>query len=308
MNNATRAFRESLEELAHETGLDEAMGFFPPESELRRIGAEMLPFLASGRALLLQVAHPTVGQGVHDHSNFRTDALGRGFRTFGALYIMGYGRQQLAIDVAVKVYKIHQKIKGAFPEDQGEFAGKKYSAMERDANVWVLATLLEGTKFAYDEVDPGAMQGERLEHLYRDFKMLGRFFNVKDNDLPPTYAEFQRYFDETVAHKLKVTPSAQKVAKALQGTLKLPYAPGNWMLHVLAAETLPENIRIQFGIKRSAATRAAYQSARAAMRAVHNNLPPQLNKLPLGLIPAGRVRVASLFRRPGSRRRQASIR
>jgi uncharacterized protein (DUF2236 family) len=292
MNNATLAFRKSLEQLAAETGLEDAYGFYPLHSELRRISSEMIVFLASGRALLLQVAHPTVGQGVHDHSNFRTDALGRGFRTFGSLYIMGFGRQKMAIDIAVRIYELHQKIKGVFPASEGEGrAGKKYSAMERDANVWVLATLLEGTKFAYDEVAPGSMEGHRLDHLYQDFRRLGRFFNIKDEDMPPTYAEFKTYFDGMVENTLFVTPAAMKVGKALQGSMKLPYAPGNWVLHVLAAETLPARIRDQFEIRSTPATRAAYQSIRGAMRAVHNNMPHNMRQLPLFLIPAWRVRM-----------------
>ena len=280
-----------------ESGLTDAAGFFPPDSELRRIAAELIVFLASGRALMLQVAHPTVGQGVHDHSNFRTDALGRGIRTFGSLYIMGFGRQKLAMRVAERVFRVHLKIKGDFPDGTGARAGRKYSALERDASVWVLATLIEGTKFAYDQVAPGTMVGVRVENLYHDFKLLGRFFNIQDDQMPPTYGEFQAYFDDMVAHHLEVTPSARKVGKALQGTMKLPYAPGNWLMHMLAAETLPPNVREQFGIRRSAATRAGYQSLRAAMRAVHNNAPHSLRALPLHWIPEWRIRADRLLGR-----------
>lgn len=291
MNNATLVFRKSLEELARQTGLADAEGFFPRNSELRRISSELIVFLASGRALMLQVAHPTVGQGVHDHSNFRTDAVGRGFRTFGSLYIMGFGRQKLAMDIAVRVYEIHQKIKGSFPADEGPRAGKKYSAMERDANMWVMATLLEGTKFAYDEIDPTEMQGQRLDNLYRDFQRLGQFFNIGLDEWPPTYAELQAYFDDVVKNKLVVTPSAYKVGRALQGKVKFPYAAGNWMLHVMAAETLPKNIAAQFDIRSTPATRAAYQYLRKTLRAVHTKAPHAMRALPLNLIPAFRVRI-----------------
>ena len=45
MNQATLAFRKSLEQLALETGLTDAAGFFPPDSELRRIASELIVFL-----------------------------------------------------------------------------------------------------------------------------------------------------------------------------------------------------------------------------------------------------------------------
>ena len=298
MNKATQAFRESLQKMALETGLDDGMGFFPPDSELRRVAAEIRVFLASGRALLLQVAHPSVGQAVNDHSNFKADPLGRGFRTFGALYIMGFGRQKLAINMGTHVFHVHQKISGSFPEAEGVRAGKKYSAMERDATMWVMATLIEGVKFAYDEIDPTAMQGARLEAMYRDFLTLGRFFNIKPESMPPTYPEFQAYFDDFVQNSLTVTPSARRVADALVGKkMKFPFNAGAWGLRVLAAETLPVKIRDEFEIESTAATRAAYKALRGAMRTVHANAPQQLTTLPLAWIPAGRTRLDHLLSR-----------
>lgn len=43
---------------------------------------------ASGYALLLQVAHPTVGAGVAEHSNYAQDPFGRLIRTLDYLFVM----------------------------------------------------------------------------------------------------------------------------------------------------------------------------------------------------------------------------
>src|SRR3954454_21807469 len=48
-------------------------------------------FFGAGYALMLQVAHPTVGSGVRDHSNFQEDPWGRLMRTTDYLFLLVYG-------------------------------------------------------------------------------------------------------------------------------------------------------------------------------------------------------------------------
>ena len=54
---------------------------FAPESEMWRINRERCGLIYGPSAAILQVAHPRIAQGVHDHSNFRTDTMGRLCRT-----------------------------------------------------------------------------------------------------------------------------------------------------------------------------------------------------------------------------------
>ena len=57
-------------------------------------------FFGAGYALLLQVAHPTVGSGVRDHSNFQEDPWGRLMRTTDYLYLLVYGGPAAGADGA----------------------------------------------------------------------------------------------------------------------------------------------------------------------------------------------------------------
>ena len=54
---------------------------FAPESEIWRINRERCGLIYGPAAAVLQVSHPRVAQGVHDHSKFRTDTIGRLHRT-----------------------------------------------------------------------------------------------------------------------------------------------------------------------------------------------------------------------------------
>lgn len=56
---------------------------FAPESEVWRINHERCGLIHGPAAAVLQVSHPRVAQGVHDHSNFRTDRFYRDMCRFG---------------------------------------------------------------------------------------------------------------------------------------------------------------------------------------------------------------------------------
>jgi uncharacterized protein (DUF2236 family) len=58
-------------------------GLFDQGSVLRRVYGDGVCSLGAGTALLLQLAHPSIAQGVHDHSDYEHRPLDR---LFGTLY------------------------------------------------------------------------------------------------------------------------------------------------------------------------------------------------------------------------------
>ena len=91
----------------------------------------------SGYALMLQVAHPVVGAGVSEHSNFRADPWGRLLRTLDFTTSMVYGGPELAWDTGRRVREMHKQIKGKLPN------GEPYHSLEPEAYAWVHATLAD---------------------------------------------------------------------------------------------------------------------------------------------------------------------
>ena len=80
---------------------EEAAGLLlGPDSLAWRSLGDPRYFFGAGYALMLQVAHPTVGSGVRDHSNFQADPWGRLMRTTDYLYLLVYGGQAAAADGA----------------------------------------------------------------------------------------------------------------------------------------------------------------------------------------------------------------
>src|SRR5687768_1486599 len=88
----TRAQLDAQLAHLHLDVVDPKIGLYGPQSMMWRIGrCHLATSLGSGRALLLQVAHPWVTQGVEHHSRTRTDPIGRARRTFTNVLSMTFG-------------------------------------------------------------------------------------------------------------------------------------------------------------------------------------------------------------------------
>ena len=90
----------------------------------------------SGYALLLQVAHPTVGAGVGEHSGFADDPWGRLLRTLDYVHGSIYGgpRDGLARSAGACA-RCTSRSRASKPD------GERYHALEPRAYAWVHATL-----------------------------------------------------------------------------------------------------------------------------------------------------------------------
>jgi len=106
----------------HDNVPDPVVGLFGPNSMMWRIGrCHLASMLGSGRALLLQVAHPWVTQGVEHHSRTRTDPIGRARRTFTNVLSMTFGSLEQALAAAERVHRVHVHIRGALDYSAGGF-------------------------------------------------------------------------------------------------------------------------------------------------------------------------------------------
>ena len=75
----------------------DAAGLYGPHSEAWRVNREGVLLLASGpRALLLQLAHPLIAEGVNQHSDFRNDPWTRLRRTVKSYLTIVYGSTAVA--------------------------------------------------------------------------------------------------------------------------------------------------------------------------------------------------------------------
>src|SRR4051794_41951979 len=84
-------------------------GLFSADSAIRRVDGEAVLLLGGGRALLMQLAHPAVAQGVADHSGFEADPFARLRGTLNAMTTIVYGTREQAARVAAEVKSIHRR-------------------------------------------------------------------------------------------------------------------------------------------------------------------------------------------------------
>jgi uncharacterized protein (DUF2236 family) len=185
-----------------------------PDSVTWRYASDMRLYFVMLYALLLQVAHPVVGAGVRDFSDFDERPWNRLLRTIDYVTVLVYGGAD-AVAMGRRLRSLHKGFKGT-RED-----GRPYYALEPEAYAWVHATLLE-TYVAGHEHFGHPMRPDQKERFYREYRGLGRLIGVREKDLPDTWAGFRTYFDETCATELVRTASVDRVLAATRGEVPAP--------------------------------------------------------------------------------------
>src|SRR5947199_8268816 len=101
-----------------------------PDSVAWRIGSDVRLYSVMLYPLPLQVAHPTVGAGVRDYSDFEHRPWERLLRTLDYVCLLVYGGRE-AIAAGRRLRALHGRFRGE-RED-----GTPYHALEPDSYAWV---------------------------------------------------------------------------------------------------------------------------------------------------------------------------
>lgn len=255
-----------------------------PRSITWRRASDARTFFAAGYALVLQVAHPTVGAGVAEHSSYSQDPWGRLFRTLDFTNSLIYADPPVAAAVARRIRSQHRTIRG-FKAD-----GSRYHALEPDAYAWVHATLFEAIASAHARF--GSPLGhEEEEQFWLEWRRLGRLLGIRGRDLPATSAGYRRYYDAMVNDVLEDNDTVHEVIESL-GEFACPPIPRYllpaWRLGglpasiVLRAATvgmLPPLLRDRFGLGWSLAQELELRALENASRASSVLMPRSLRAL-----------------------------
>lgn len=220
---------------------------FSPQSEMWRVNRACTGLVFGPAAVLLQVAHPRVAQGVADHSDFRNDAMGRLRRTLSTVNQIAFGTLVEAEQMRVHMAGVHGRVNGK--ASAGMPGARGYSAFEPDLLLWVLATLIDASIKGYEWVW-GPLEVARRQDLYRDFRMFGTYFGLSESEGPQDYAAFTDYFDAMLASELMGShPLCAEVAAAVvrpQHPLRDRLLGS--LVDFLPVETVPGHIRERLGL------------------------------------------------------------
>lgn len=237
-----------------------------------RVAGDTRLLPTAGYALLLQVAHPTVGAGVAEHSDFAADPWGRLLRTLDYVHGTIYGGPALAGEIGRRVRLLHRGFRGTRPD------GEPYHALEPDAYAWVHATLASAM------VDGHRMLGRPLgpdeeQAFWDDWRRLGRVVGVRPHDLPARWREFRTYFTRVVEEELADTEMVHVVFETLARPQPPPVSgvhPALWNLllrpagrhaQLVTAGLLPPLLRERFGLDWTPAHDRLFRVIAAASRA-----------------------------------------
>ena len=114
---------------------------FGPNSAMWKIARHRVILLHGPAAAVLQIAHPRVGLGVMQHSQFEDEPLDRLTRTLDVVYAIAFGTRAEAQAAGQRVARRHAKVSGDAAAHQVPGA-PNCSAAEADLQMWVVATLV----------------------------------------------------------------------------------------------------------------------------------------------------------------------
>lgn len=268
----------ALEELRREVTRPEA-GIWGPGTVAWMVTRELVTFLAGGRAILLQLAHPFVASAIDQHSSTRHDPIGRFRRTFRFVYAMSFGDLDHACDAARRVHHIHQHVRGTVGEAVGPYEpASRYEANDEEALLWVHATLFEGAVCAFEAILRPLSVAER-DQLLVESRRFGRLFGIPPAMIPARWDDFLAYNQRMWGWLRATTPAREIAGFILDPPLPLP-KPLMGTYAILTAGLLPEPVRAQFGLPFGRKERLVYGAALRAARLGYRALPRELRRVP----------------------------
>jgi uncharacterized protein (DUF2236 family) len=256
-------------------------GLFGPDSVTWRVNREGVLLLGGGAAIIMQVAHPLVGAGVAQHSNYREDPWGRLYRTLDLTTSIVFGSEARAHEASERLRAVHTRVHGLTKEDGGRYpAGTKYSANDPRLGMWVHATLVDTSMQVYTAYVGSLSHAEKLRY-YEEQKRLGAMFGVPIERQPETLAEFYEYFERMVEEGLAVTSALEDVVDAtMRPNLPFVARPLVEALNLATISLLPTRLRDELGLELGPNRRRLVRASRAMIRAALPVLPRLLREFP----------------------------
>jgi uncharacterized protein (DUF2236 family) len=268
-------------------------GLYGPGSEAWRLNREAMLLLGAGpRALLLQLAHPSVAAGVADHSDFRTDPWRRLAGTLRSYLTIVYGSTGAARAEIRRLNALHRGI-----------TGPGYAARDPDLSLWVHATLVDST-VAVADAWLGPIPPARRATFYDETRPIGRAFGVPDGSLPTDHEAFERYVAgmlgpggpvhvSAVARELAdvvlrppLAPLAPPLAPLLERVPVETYAWTMWP----SVGLLPASVREEYGLPWGSRERVVSTWLVACWRGWRPLLPASFRQMPKALAADRRMR------------------
>ncbi len=226
-------------------------GFFGTESIHWKVFREPSIIVAGISALLLQIAHPAVAQGVAKYSGYQKDFWGRAHRTVFSMTKIWFGSQKEAIQSAQRLYHIHQHIQGIYTKRvNGETQMIPYCAAEPHLLLWVLLTIYKAAVDGYEKtLHP--LSKEDKKQFYEESKITAQLMGIPLSEYPKSWDKLMQSYDDILADDvLEVGELANQITKDLFAA----YFPFSGIMHLFAAGFIPAQLAKDYGLKQKLST------------------------------------------------------
>ena len=294
-------------------------GLYGPGSEAWRLNREAALLLGGGpRALLLQLAHPLVAEGVDQHSDFRADPWARLAGTLRSYLRIVYGTTAQARAEIGRLNRLHDAVAGPVRDPAAARLADAYTARDPELALWVHATLVDSTLATVDAwLEP--LPADRRARFYAETRPVGRLFGIPDALLPADIDAFDAWMATQWAPGGPVHPTATSrdlaatilrpplapavangplaarlgaVADPLAAGLgRIPPGAASWLL-VPAIGLLPVSVRHEYGFTWGAWERLLSAWLVTAWRTWRPLVPERWRWFPLALAADRRANVA----------------
>ena len=226
-------------------------GWFEDDSMIRRVNRELIVAFSGARALLMQAAHPVMFEGFFLKTAARDSAHERLARTATVMNTIYFGTREDADEMTARVRAVHATVSGVTDEPFGQFpAGTPYAADDPKYLLWTLAALVDSADMIY-RLYVGPLSRDERDELWRDYRLVGELFGLRDDEMPATIEDFDAYMAGMLGgDELYVTERAREVS--LEVVLNPP-APlyMRWLVETanfIIIGSLPPAIRRGYGL------------------------------------------------------------
>jgi uncharacterized protein (DUF2236 family) len=274
-----------------------------------RINAERVVLAGWSRAILLQLAHPLVAQGVADHSSFsqqqrnadrptpnaegnaerRTPSSGgtlfsaavRLHHTVQAMRHLTFGDDPQRRAALEGIRAIHRRVNGTLVDAVGPYpAGTRYSAEDAPLVLWVHATLMDSLPLVYSAVVAPLSEDDR-DAWCHESAPVARALGA-GGDVPETWAALQTYMASMLSSgTIEVSRTARHLADdVLAPRYSSLVSPLRAMNRAVTVGLLPPTVRTQYGFSWHARDDARLQRALWLLRAVRRVTPDAIAHWP----------------------------
>jgi uncharacterized protein (DUF2236 family) len=282
---------------------DPILGFYGPDSMMWRINREAVLLGAGPTALLLQIAHPMVAEGVAHHSTFEQDPFKRLHGTIRTTMDLVFGDGPAADRAVRRLNGIHRNIRGEALDPEAQRLAASYRALDPELLLWVQATLIVTSVRAYRRW-VGPLSPSDLDQFWREARAVGTKLGIPLSLSPADWSSLTDYWRRMLAPDgpIHVTPTAKRLAPLIvrPPIPMLPKAVVD-LLTMPGLVFLPARLRDEFGIEWNSHHQSIANALGWGVKGWTRVVPVSLRSMPQARAAGGRAR-ATHWSRPADKR------